>query len=126
MTTTDAGPAQEPSTHPCGDRLAQVLDTFDPALTAAIGKARADVRSGRTLAVPAHLRDSHYKGAKSLGHGAGYQYSHDHPDAIAADQDYLPEPRVYYEPSGRGFEAEIQKRLEEWARRRAKGNKKSE
>lgn len=83
--------------------------------TVAIGKAREDVRSGRTLAVPAHLRDSHYKGAKSLGHGVGYKYSHDHPDA---DQAFLPEPRVYYEPTGNGFEAEIKRRLDEWAKRR--------
>ncbi len=87
------------------------------AATLAIGKARDDVRTGRTLAVPTHLRDSHYQGAAKLGHGAGYQYSHDHPDAIA-DQDYLPEKRIYYVPTGRGFEAEIQRRLEEWAKRR--------
>ena len=36
--------------------------------------------SGRTLAVPEHLRDAHYKGAKRLGHGEGYQYAHDHPE----------------------------------------------
>src|SRR5207244_4090970 len=46
------------------------------AATTAIGKARTDVRSGRTLAVPEHLRDSHYRGAARLGHGAGYEYSH--------------------------------------------------
>src|SRR5438105_229710 len=55
---------------------------------AAIDAALEDVRSGRTLAVPEHLRDSHYKGAKRLGHGEGYQYSHDHPEHFAA-QDYL-------------------------------------
>ena len=47
-----------------------------------------DVRSGRTLAVPEHLRDAHYKGAKRLGHGEGYQYAHDHPEHFVA-QDYL-------------------------------------
>lgn len=85
--------------------------------TVAIGKARDDIRTGRTLAVPAHLRDSHYKGAAKLGHGAGYEYSHDHPDGFV-DQDYLPEKRTFYVPTGRGFEAEIQRRLEEWNRRR--------
>src|SRR5207244_6191254 len=46
------------------------------ASTMAISKARQDVRDGRTLAVPEHLRDSHYRGAARLGHGAGYEYSH--------------------------------------------------
>ena len=36
-----------------------------------------DVQSGRTLPVPAHLRDSHYPGAREFGHGEEYQYSHD-------------------------------------------------
>ncbi len=87
------------------------------AATVAIGKASKDVKEGRTLPVPKHLRDSHYRGAESFGHGEGYQYSHDYEDAIA-DQDYLPEARRYYEPTDRGFEAEIRRRLEEWRRKR--------
>jgi putative ATPase len=87
------------------------------ASTVAIGKARADVRTGRTLAVPRHLRDSHYGGAEQLGHGAGYEYSHDCPDAWSA-QDYLPEPRRYYQPTDRGHEAVIRSRLEELRRRK--------
>jgi putative ATPase len=83
------------------------------AATLAIGKAREDVRSGRTLAVPDHLRDSHYRGAEQLGRGQGYQYSHDSPEGWV-DQAYLPEERRYYEPVDRGYEAEIRKRLEEW------------
>ena len=54
------------------------------AATLGIGAARADVREGRLLPVPVHLRDAHYGGAKRLGHGEGYQYAHDYPDAIAA------------------------------------------
>jgi putative ATPase len=88
------------------------------AATLAIGKAREDVRSGRTLAVPKHLRDAHYAGAEEFGHGEGYQYSHDHPGGWVA-QDYLPEARRYYEPVDRGFEAEIRRRMEELRRRRA-------
>ncbi len=80
------------------------------AATLAIGKARDDVRSGRTLAVPKHLRDSHYQGAQQLGHGEGYEYSHDHPGAWV-DQAYLPETRRYYEPTDRGYEAVIRERL---------------
>ncbi|HVS39644.1 MAG TPA: replication-associated recombination protein A [Gemmataceae bacterium] len=81
------------------------------AATVAIGKAREDVKSGRTLAVPKHLRDSHYRGAAQLGHGEGYEYSHNHPGGWV-DQAYLPEARRYYEPTDRGFEAEIRRRME--------------
>ncbi len=87
------------------------------AATIAIGKARKDVREGRSLPVPKHLRDSHYKGADSFEHGKGYKYSHDYDDAIA-DQVYLPEDRRYYEPTDRGYEAEIKRRLEEWRKKR--------
>src|SRR5205085_8737531 len=44
----------------------------------AIWTASQDVREGRTVPVPRHLRDTHYKGAQRLGHGQGYQYAHDH------------------------------------------------
>jgi putative ATPase len=88
------------------------------ASTMAIGKASTDVKEGRTLPVPKYLRDSHYRGAESFGHGEDYQYSHDYDDAIA-DQEYLPEARRYYEPTDRGFEAEIRRRLEEWRKKRS-------
>jgi putative ATPase len=78
------------------------------ASTLAVGKAREDVRSGRTLQVPLHLRDAHYRGAKQLGHGEGYQYSHDF-EGGWVEQDYLPEARRYYEPVDRGYEAQIRK-----------------
>jgi len=68
---------------------------------AAIDAALEDVRSGRTLAVPEHLRDAHYKSAKRLGHGEGYEYAHDHPEHFVA-QDYLGSDKHYYEPSGPG------------------------
>jgi putative ATPase len=83
------------------------------ASTMAIFKASEDVRSGRTLPVPDHLRDSHYRGARKLGRGVGYQYSHDFEGGFVR-QDYLPEARRYYEPVDRGYEAEIRKRLEAW------------
>jgi putative ATPase len=77
----------------------------------ALSEASADVRSGRLLPVPVSLRDSHYAGAKRLGHGQGYQYAHDSPDAVAA-QDYLGVEREYYRPVERGQEIELGRRLE--------------
>jgi putative ATPase len=91
------------------------------ASTIAISKAREDVRSGRTLAVPLHLRDTHYRGAEQFGHGEGYEYSHDSPEGWTAQQ-YLPEERRYYEPVDRGHEAVIRRRLEELRRRRREAN----
>jgi putative ATPase len=88
------------------------------ASTTAITKAREDVQSGRTLAVPKHLRDASYKGAKQFGHGERYEYSHDQPDAWS-DQQYLPEERRYYEPVDRGYEAVIKKRIEELRERKS-------
>jgi putative ATPase len=87
------------------------------ASTLAITKAREDVRSGRTLQVPLHLRDASYKGAEQFGHGEGYAYSHNAPDGWTP-QAYLPEERRYYEPVDRGYEAIIRQRLEELQRRR--------
>ena len=75
---------------------------------AAIGKALEDART-RGGEVPTHLRDAHYSGAKSLGHGAGYQYPHND-DRGWVEQEYRP-PEVadhlYYEPTEHGDEARI-------------------
>ena len=60
------------------------------AVIRAIGAAEADVRAGLIGAVPAHLRDAHYPGAKRLGHGDGYVYPHDLPEGIVAQQ-YAPD-----------------------------------
>ncbi len=80
------------------------------ASTLAISQARRDVAEGRLLPVPVHLRDSHYRGAQRLGHGGGYQYAHNHPGGVAA-QDYLGVDREYYRPVDRGFERRIARRL---------------
>jgi putative ATPase len=79
----------------------------------AIDAALADVKSGRTLPVPKKLRDTHYKGAKKLGHGEGYEYAHDHPDHFVA-QDYLGSAKKYYEPTDQGVEKKIKERVEKW------------
>ncbi|HEY5792294.1 MAG TPA: replication-associated recombination protein A [Chthoniobacterales bacterium] len=80
---------------------------------AAIGAAMKDVASGRTLAVPKHLRDSHYQGAKQFGHGLDYQYSHDFEGGYVP-QAYLPEGRRYYEPTENGHEKRVKERLDYW------------
>ena len=79
----------------------------------AIDAALEDVRSGRTLPVPEHLRDAHYSGAKRLGHGEGYQYAHDFPGHYVP-QDYLGAEKHYYEPTEQGVEKKIKERVEKW------------
>jgi putative ATPase len=88
------------------------------AATLAIGAARKDVQDGRTLPVPKHLRDASYSGARVFGHGEDYKYSHDYEGGVVA-QEYLPEERRYYEPTDRGFEAELRRRLDQWRKRPA-------
>ena len=82
------------------------------SVTTAIGAAKGDVESGRTLEVPAHLKDTHYKGAERLGH-KGYKYAHDF-EGHVVDQDYLPEKRTYYTPTDQGFEVRVRERMEKW------------
>jgi len=77
------------------------------AVVVGIGEAISDVRAGGIGRVPVHLRDAHYPGARTLGHGAGYQYPHDLPGGVAAQQ-YLPDELVdrrYYRPTRHGAEA---------------------
>lgn len=83
------------------------------SVVCAIDAALADVRSGRTLEVPRHLKDTHYAGAKRLGHGEGYQYAHDH-EGHFVPQDHLVEPRRFYEPTEQGTEKKIKERLDRW------------
>ena len=85
----------------------------------AIDAAVKDVESGRTLAVPEHLRDASYRGARRLGHGKGYQYAHDHLGHFVA-QDYLGADRRYYEPTEQGVEKKIKERLDKWRAQFAK------
>ncbi|MFC0581092.1 replication-associated recombination protein A [Micrococcoides hystricis] len=79
-----------------------------------INKAIADVRAGKGAQVPPHLRDAHYPGAKALGHGKGYKYSHDYPHSVSQQQ-YLPDDlqaSEYYVPTTNGFERELNHRVE--------------
>ena len=65
----------------------------------AIKAAMGDVESGSTRAVPDHLKDASYKGATDLGHGKGYIYTHDHPDA---EQSFMPGKGTYYRSARQG------------------------
>ena len=76
----------------------------------AIWQAASDVRNGRTIPVPKHLRSTGYSGAKRLGSGDGYRYPHDVKDGIV-DQEYLGVDKVYYTPTDRGAEAKVQEFL---------------
>lgn len=80
------------------------------AATVAISEARTDIREGRIVPVPKHLRDSHYGGASELGNGEGYEYSHNSEDGVAT-QEYLGVDREYYRPVDRGFEKTLGERL---------------
>ena len=75
----------------------------------AIQNAMENVKTTRTMPVPVHLQDRHYKGAAKLGHGEGYKYAHDYPKHYVKQQ-YLPdgmEGTVFYEPSDTGYEKQI-------------------
>ncbi|MCC2668278.1 MAG: ATPase, family [Armatimonadetes bacterium] len=84
------------------------------AVVKAIAKVQHDLKTRPQGSVPMHLRDSHYKGAKALGHGRGYKYPHDYPGNYVHDT-YVPEGAVsgpYYEPTQNGREATIGERLQ--------------
>lgn len=79
----------------------------------AIDAALEDVKSGVTLPVPNHLKDTHYSGAKKLGHGENYKYAHSFEGHFVA-QDYLGAFRRYYEPTEQGVEKKIKDRIAQW------------
>jgi len=69
-----------------------------------------DVRRHGSLDVPLHLRNAPTRLMKDLGHGRGYRYAHDEPDAHSPGQTYFPDamaPRIYYHPVPRGLEIRI-------------------
>ncbi len=76
-----------------------------------IEKAMKDVAENRTLEVPAALKDSHYQGAKKIGHGEGYKYSHDY-EGHYTEQDYLERKIKYYFPTDQGYEKTLKEYLE--------------
>ncbi len=79
----------------------------------AIDKALHDVKTIHVSSVPAHLKDSHYPGAKELNHGLSYKYAHDYPGHYVKQQ-YLPNElygTIYYTPSDNGLEKKIKDSL---------------
>jgi putative ATPase len=94
--------------------IALALAPKSNAVTVAIGAAVADVRAGLAGPVPPHLRDAHYQASAKLGHGQGYIYPHDLPNAVAAQQ-YAPDAvygKRYYNPTRHGVEERYADRLE--------------
>lgn len=91
------------------------------AVYAAFGAARSAAKATGSLMPPAHILNAPTKLMKELGYGAGYAYDHGEQEAFSG-QDYFPEGMArqsFYQPRDRGFEREIAKRLERWARLRA-------
>jgi putative ATPase len=84
----------------------------------ALDAAIADVRAGHFGRVPLPLRDAHYAGAKKLGHGKGYKYSHDSELGVVPQQ-YLPDELLgvtYYKPTEHGNEREVSARWDKLKR----------
>ena len=80
----------------------------------AVFDALEAVKSRKTMPVPVHLQDAHYKGAAKLGHGQGYLYAHDFPNHYVKQQ-YLPdglEGSVFYQPTENGYERKIKEHME--------------
>ena len=79
----------------------------------AVYEAMEAVKSRRSMPVPPHLKDAHYRGAESLGHGLDYKYAHDYPNHYVKQQ-YLPdgmEGTVFYRPSENGYEQKISEHM---------------
>jgi len=90
----------------------------------AIDEAIADVREGRTVPVPVHLRDKNSAPAGNGVRNSGYQYSQDQPNGVGT-QDYLGVERQFYRPTDRGFEADLARRLAEIQRVRLEAQRAS-
>ncbi|TLS39286.1 AAA family ATPase [Pseudalkalibacillus caeni] len=93
------------------------------AVIKGIDSALAAVKNDKSGQVPIHLRDAHYKGAKELGHGKEYKYPHDYPGGYVPQQ-YLPDhlqKKTFYQPSDRGYEKTVSRRLDYFMERIQKG-----
>ncbi|WP_373413952.1 replication-associated recombination protein A [Ensifer aridi] len=94
------------------------------AVYTAYKQAMRAAKENGSLLPPKHILNAPTKLMKGEGYGEGYRYDHDEPDAFSG-QDYFPERmgrKTFYDPPERGFEREIRKRLEWWARLRRERN----
>ncbi len=92
------------------------------AVTTAFGAAREAARQSGSLPPPLHIRNAPTRLMKEIGYGAVYAYDHDQEDAFSG-QNYFPDGMrrpVYYRPAERGFERELKKRIDYFAKLRAK------
>ena len=92
----------------CAPKSNAVYSAFNSAIEAA--------QESNDLEVPMHLRNAPTKLLEGLGHGKGYRYAHDEPDAFSKGQTYFPEEmgeKIYYEPTDRGLEIKIKEKLEQ-------------
>jgi putative ATPase len=92
------------------------------AVYAALGAAKRAAQEHGSLMPPAHILNAPTKLMKNLGYGAGYQYDHDAEEGFSG-QNYFPDGMArqrFYEPKETGFEREIAKRLDYWAKLREK------
>ena len=92
----------------CAPKSNAVYRAFNSAMEAA--------QESNDLEVPIHLRNAPTKLLEGLGHGKGYRYAHDEPDAFSKGQTYFPEEmgeKIYYEPTDRGLEIKIKEKLEQ-------------
>ena len=90
----------------------------------AIGAARRVAKETGSLMPPMHILNAPTKLMKSLGYSDGYEYDHDSEHSFSG-QNYFPDAmnrEIFYDPPERGFEREVRKRLEYWARLRDKRN----
>lgn len=83
----------------------------------AIEKAQNEVENFALRQVPIHLKDAAMDGQSKLGHGIGYKYPHDYPNHFV-EQEYWTNPKVFYQPSGEGYEIKIKERLTNWRKKR--------
>jgi putative ATPase len=107
----------------CGLNLAHVTIFLATApksnsATEALGAAQKAVREQPVQDVPVHLRDKGGQASKRMGHGQGYAYSHEFPEAISG-QEYLEHPLSLYTPKTAGAEVQIAERLERWRQLKA-------
>ncbi len=89
------------------------------AVYVAFGEAQSDVAAAPAEPVPLHIRNAPTPLMKELGYAEGYKYAHEY-EGAHVEQEYLPDSlrgRVYYRPTNRGLEVEIQKRLAAWRRK---------